>query len=77
MAVAHESQAIAEHINLYRSKHMTGNRLLSLSKTAAQFGVSRETLNAWMTGLGTPTLKKACRVADVLGISLDELVGRA
>lgn len=70
------TERFSQLVNDYRSKHWDGNRPLSMEKTAAEFGVSREALYRWMDGEGAPTLSRAIYIADVLGVTLDELTGR-
>lgn len=70
-----EESTFARKIGEYRWKNGNGRTPLSMERTAEKFGVSRIALSSWLMGRGTPTLKNAVRVASVLGISLDELVG--
>lgn len=70
-----EESTFARMISEYRWKRGNGRVPLSMERTAEEFGVSRETLTSWVLGYGTPSLKNAVKVASVLGISLDELVG--
>ena len=62
-----------------------GNRLkklreelgMSQAKLAAKTGIPVSTLRFWEYGLRTPLLDATLRVAEALGVSLDELAGRA
>ena len=40
---------------------------------AERIGVSRQTVAKWETGETTPDLEKACLLASILGVSLDDL----
>lgn len=48
----------------------------SETKMAKAVGVTRGTIRNWESGAATPDIVKASLVADIAGISLDELVGR-
>ena len=50
---------------------------LSQAKLAALTGVSPRTLQNWEYGMRTFDFASAARLADALGVSLDELAGRA
>jgi len=62
-----------------------GNRLkklreelgMSQAKLAAKTGIPVSTLRFWEYGLRTPLLDATLHVAEALGVSLDELAGRA
>lgn len=41
-----------------------------------RLGVSRQTVSKWETGQTTPELEKLVELAEVFGLSIDELVGR-
>lgn len=71
-----DTERFSQLINDYRSAHRSGNKPLSMERMAAKFGVSREALYRWMNGEGAPTLSRAICIADVLGVTLDELTGR-
>ena len=43
---------------------------------AERLGVNKFTYKSWETGKAMMSLAQACRCCDVLGCSLDELVGR-
>lgn len=53
-----------------RARHITVNKL------AGQADLSWNTLSAYERGLVCPGLRNLWALADVLGISLDEYVGR-
>lgn len=53
-----------------KEKNMTQGQL------AEAIGVARQTVAKWESGTAVPDLENACSLAKVLGISLDELVGR-
>lgn len=44
---------------------------------AVALGVSRPTLSAWERGLAEPLALDLQRLADLYGVTLDQLVGRA
>jgi len=46
------------------------------AKVAAKLGVAQTTISFWETDRFYPSLMLAICLADVLGITLDELVGR-
>ena len=60
-----------------RLKKLREDRGLSQAKLAAAAGVPVGTLRYWEYGLRTPLLDAASRLADALGVSLDELAGRS
>lgn len=43
---------------------------------AAALGINKHTYKSWETGAAMMSLAQACRVAEVLDCSLDELAGR-
>ena len=45
-------------------------------RLAEQIGVSEPYYSAWENDRHTPSIQALIRIADVLGISLDELTGR-
>ncbi|MBR1529612.1 MAG: helix-turn-helix domain-containing protein [Oscillospiraceae bacterium] len=47
---------------------------LSQEDLAGQIGVSRQTLSKWETGESLPDIEKAKLLADILEVSLDELL---
>ena len=57
-------------------KEARKNRGYTLKKLAAKSGITYTTINYWENGRGYPNLVPLMAVADALGISLDELVGR-
>ena len=60
--------------NIVRLRKALG---LSQGELAALIGHEQQTsLSRWEVGGGTPSLPAAIALADALGISLDELVGR-
>ena len=50
---------------------------LTQEDVASKLGVSRQTVGKWESGRATPELEKLIALSDLLGCSLDELVGRA
>jgi transcriptional regulator with XRE-family HTH domain len=58
---------------LQRLRHRAG---LSQSELAKAAGVPLGTLRGWEYGRRKPLLDAAAKLADALGVSLDELAGR-
>ena len=62
---------------------MLGDKLMEVRKKhgysqqeiADMLSVSRQTISNWESGQGAPALDKACELARIYKISLDELVG--
>jgi putative transcriptional regulator len=50
---------------------------LSQEELAQLIDVSRDSVANWEKGDFMPSMRTALRVADVLGVSLDQLAGRA
>lgn len=51
-------------------------RGLSQKQMAALIGVSHVAVSYWENGVNIPNVADCWRLADALGISVDELVGR-
>jgi len=51
-------------------------RRITQAEFARQMGVSQPTVWAWMNGTKTPTADKLVRIADLIGATVDELLGR-
>ena len=47
-----------------------------MKDVAKKLGVSRFTLNSWLNGSAIPNMTNILAIADLLGISIDELAGR-
>ncbi len=62
---------IGERIKYYRL-----GRNMTQEKLAGKLHIKRQTLSAYETGHALPNIYVLCSIADVLDISLDELVGR-
>lgn len=62
---------IGQHINLVRSKHN-----VTLAELERKSGVSQWTLCGWIYKGSDPSITLLICVADALGVTLDELVGR-
>lgn len=43
---------------------------------AAELNVSRQTVSNWETGTAQPTIDKAIELANLYGVSMDELIGK-
>jgi transcriptional regulator with XRE-family HTH domain len=63
-------QDIGANIRYFRRKAN-----LSIEQLAEQIPVSRPTLSNWENGLRTPDVYKLARIADILNISVDVLIG--
>ena len=53
------------------------SKKLTQEEVAERIGVSVTTVSNWETGLNNPSLQKAAAMADMLGVSIDRLAGRA
>lgn len=53
---------------------LRGERGMSQEELAAKLGVSRQSVSKWETGAATPELEKVAALAELFGVSLDELV---
>ena len=53
------------------------SKKLTQEEVAERLGVSVTTVSNWETGLNSPSLPEAAAMADMLGISIDRLAGRA
>ena len=62
---------IGQHINKVRM-----DKGYTLDRLADESFVSKFTINSWIYHGHIPTVDLLISVADVLGVSLDELVGR-
>lgn len=62
---------IGQHINLVRNK-----RDITLDQLAEISGVSKNTIVSWIYHDHNPDIKLLIKIADALGVTLDELVGR-
>lgn len=60
---------LAEKIIALRTEHH-----LSQGELAEQMGVSRQSVSKWETGASTPDLEKVIHLADLFGVTVDELV---
>lgn len=52
------------------------NARLTQKELAEKAGIAQNTISTWECGLGMPDVWSAVAVCDVLGISLDEYIGR-
>jgi transcriptional regulator with XRE-family HTH domain len=59
-----------------RLKTLRQARGLSQAQLAKLSGIPKGTLLQWEYGLRTPLLDAAVKLADALGVTLDELAGR-
>ncbi len=58
-------------------KELREQRKLSQTRLAQLIGVSPRVYNRWENGDATPHWESILKIADLLGVSLDELAGRA
>ncbi len=58
-----------------RLKELRAERGISQVALAQGIGVSNGIISLWENGLRDPTLTNLLAIAEVLGVSLDELVG--
>lgn len=65
-------QALAENLRVHRAR-----RRLSQEQLANAAGIAKLTLWNIENGKTVPTLETVAKLADVLGCSIDELLGRA
>ena len=47
---------------------------MSQEELASRLGVSRQTLSKWETGESVPDIQKCSQLADIFGVTLDDLV---
>ena len=59
-----------------RLKEFRGARALSQVRLAQMLNVSPRVYNRWEKGVATPRLDTVVKLADILGVTLDELAGR-
>lgn len=76
MAYDNLGELLTNEVSKYCGEHPENGRPMPLYRVAMGLGVSRETLNSWMSGSVTPSLANAVVIAGFLGITLDELVGK-
>lgn len=68
-------EPIKRYIYDYRCKHPSGNKPMSAEKFASECGIHRNTYIKIMQG-NTPTLGTLLKIANLLGVSIDDLIGR-
>ena len=54
--------------------HLRTQRGMSQEELAAALSVSRQSVSKWETGQSVPDLDKLIRLADLFGVTVDELV---
>ena len=59
-------------LNLRRLRELKN---ISQTKVAKEIGINRTTYNSYETGIATPPLENLVKIANLLGVSLDELAG--
>jgi transcriptional regulator with XRE-family HTH domain len=57
--------------NLVYLRKMNG---MSQENLAARLDITRQTLSKWELGEGSPDIEKSKMLADIFGVSLDDLV---
>ena len=57
-----------------KTLHLRSQKGLSQLELAEQLGVSRQSVSKWETGQSVPDLDKLIKLADLFGVSVDELV---
>lgn len=62
---------IGKHLKFARN-----NAGLTQPQLAQKIGVTHAAISFWENGINIPNVKDCIKIADVLHISLDELVGR-
>lgn len=73
VTVMDKLEKLGERINKYRTE-----RGLSQLELSEQLEVSRQSISKWETDVAVPELSKLVKMAEIFGVSLDELVlGRA
>ena len=53
------------------------NDKLKQSELAQKLGVTQRKVSYWETGKIEPNLEDLCKIADLFGVSVDELIGRS
>ena len=43
---------------------------------AARMGVKQASVSAWESGISTPTVQNLTKLADIFGVTVDEVLGR-
>lgn len=71
IAVEDGQEMLGKNIKSFREA-----RNLSQSQLAERLWIDRSSLSGYEIGKRTPDIYMLCRIADELGLSLDELVGR-
>lgn len=64
-------EKIGVSIKTYRK-----NAKLSQVELASKIGVTRAAVSFWENGINIPNVEDCWKIADALGLSIDELVGR-
>jgi transcriptional regulator with XRE-family HTH domain len=60
-----------------RLRHLRTARKLTQTRVAELLGISPRVYTRWENGGATPLFGTVVRIADILGVSLDELAGRS
>lgn len=59
-----------------RLRALTERRRVGVRELARQAGVSADTASRWLRGASEPRASEMVLIADLLGVTLDQLVGR-
>lgn len=70
------NNVLVKAISSYCGNHPENGKPLPYYKLAKQLGISRYALGNWLNGTSIPSLSESADLADLLGISIDELAGR-
>lgn len=74
---AQTNAEVAMELFAERLRELRERRGLTQARLAELLEVSPRVYNRWETGAAAPRLDTVVRIADLLEVSLDELVGRA
>lgn len=66
-----ENFMIGENLRVVRVEHG-----YSQSDLAKKSGISQGTISRWEAGVHTPSIRDCATLADIYGISIDDLIGR-
>ena len=61
---------------MHRIKELREAKGLTQEAFGALLGVNQSTIASWESGKKSPTLANMVKIADALGVSLDEAMGR-
>ena len=64
-------QSFATHLRMYRARAD-----ITQAELASQVGVDAQSIVNWEKGAYMPSLRTTVKLADALGVSIDQLTGR-